>query len=1196
MDPVETPIPFSQRNQAQPVVPQQQAAIPFSQRNAAAEAPIPFSKRPTLGADYVKATDDLIKSYGRPLVKEDFLKDPKLMTAVRSDLALRSNNGGFVNATADAAISVAGGVAVNSVDKLNDNDAFELWQNVHRSFAGGQTVTTLSEAKLVSMGDDNTKARMGAGYQLFDNMDNAFTGNGTWGESFDALADYTSAAIWDPTTVIGMGVGRLYTRGGAKAASQGIKLATKTAMETVMKRELAKGVTLQAAKATAKAAAQSVAKQGFMKIGMKKAAVMATPDILANTGLDALYQRVQIGTGQQDQFSYSESALSAAGAVALPMAASMAKVGINAIDAVAKGTKFEGTFSKFKVLKNNLAGKSPAQITAAVQQRVNLNAVDQSLRSTFDDFNKNMLNYLPWEDAKIQAGVITRGNNIPISADDTTNLFWHTFLAGDKKGQAKGFVESLNDAGFVMIDRDPTDKATNWIGDAISWMPDTLASKIVTDFETKMGVKLDTGYTGTELSAAFKKRASGAGSILADSSYASRMLRNASVKKPGMARMLKGLTSQDLDQHPPETLGYIQSVWKRLMTSAPSTVALNVKGWSASVLLNSYSDAVNGALYGVRAIGKGLVGDIAGAKEMTKQGRGTILGLVKRGYSLVNYNDTLDMAENFYQFNPEVHKLLFKNIGDTDAVGSLLKRYNLSETNTALRGLEKSVEGMQQITGTILQDEVTKNLSFVTNLEQNILKEYGMSYNDFLDHYGKDAYLEMQSERFVTKATAPALDRTLRETYSKSWSDKVGKAPMLKVAKAIESVSSHSYGGFVIPFGRFFNTSTAFLGDATGVNAMRYAMKKFGGYQVDLAQEDGQELLAKGIAGWSVFAYFAEKGKEKIENGLAWNQERDENTGEIRDVTYDSPESYYHLIGQVLGHKLLKDGEVPADLKTEAFSALVGQTFRSGQDSIKLFSDLIQAGLSGEPGDMANTTLDIMLASTTNIISGVTRTLDPVNQAAMVVSGDYSTPDRRQGYRFLNESLRYVDKLPTLLGIKDNREVRYSPTQGATSSDVNKSFGERTTPENSPINMMLNSIGSRDWQKIKWGGDPEVKNRLDQLIYPQLNTLAVAALEKDPKFFDKPLAYRQNKVNEIIVAAKKQAQTVLDVGVGKDEGLSLLKELSSIPNQGNVKKALEYLGITEDPVDIVALDGGPEKLKTLIYLAKDWDKIMYDAQ
>jgi hypothetical protein len=1195
MEPEEAPIPFSQRQKVE-------GPIPFSQRTAVtpAEAPAqvvtPFSQRVKTEPSYVQEVTDTIKAYGRGLTREDFLKDPKLMSFVRNGLSIRNNNGGFVNSTADAAITAAGGVAINFVDKLNDEDAFELWQNRHRSFAGGQTVTTFGEARIATFSDEETRARLGADYLLFDSMDNAFTGNGTWGETFDALGDYASAAIWDPTTVVGLGVGRLYTAGGAKAASQGIKLAAQETFKNVLQREVAKGVAKQVATQTAKAAAKSAAKKGFMKIGMKQAAVMATPDIIANVGLDALYQNTMIKTGVQEEFSFSQSAVAAMGAIALPLAVGATKLSVKGVERVFKGTKYEGTFSAYKELKNTLAGKSPAQITAAIKQRINLNAVDASLRSTFDDFNKNIMNYLPWADAKVEAGKLLKANNLPVGAEDVDNLFWHTFLTGDQKGKSKGFIESLSDAGFVMVDRDPLDKTSNWIGDAISWMPDNLVSKIVTDFESAIGVKLDVGTTGAELAVAFKKRASNAGQILADSSYASRMLREKAVKKPGMARMLKGLGGQALDKHPPEYLGYVQSVWKRLMTSAPATVALNVKGWSASVLLNSYSDAVNGALYSARAVGKAALGDVVGAKDMLQKGKGTILGMMKRGYAIVDYDSTLDTAKNFFEFNPDVHELLFKNLGDTDAVGSLLKRYNLSESNTPLRGLERSVEAVQTVTGTLLQDEVTKSLSFVTNLEQRIMMEYGLSYNDFLDKFGKDAFLEMQTERFVTKAVAPALDRTLRETFSKSWSDKVGAAPMLKVAKAVEAISSHSYGGFVVPFGRFFNTSIAFLGDTTGINAFRWVLKKFGGYDVDLAQESGQELLAKGIAGWSLFTYFALKGQEKIENGLAWNQERDETTGEIRDVTYDSPEAYYHLIGQLLGHRLLKDGEVSEDLKAEAFSMVTGQIFRSGEESLKLLSDFVQSALAGDTEELSSTFLDIMLASATNITSGTTRFLDPINQAAMVVTGDYEAPDRRQGYKFFNESLRYVDKLPGLLGMEDNREPRWSPTQGKVPVDVNKSFGERTTPENSPINMLLNSIGSRDWQKIKWGGDPEVKNRMDELIYPALNTLAASLLEKEPDFFKQPLGYRQNKVQAIITAAKAQAQAVLDTGVGKDEGLKLLRELSSLPNQANVKKALDYLGIEESPVDIVALEGGPDKLRTLIHLAKNWDKIMYESK
>ena len=1205
MDPIETPNTFSyglpQAAQATPKnfsygLPEEDEEEGKISYGLPESTQVPDEAVARTSSAYAQEVKDVIKSYGRGLVKEDFMKSPKLMSFVYEDLKLRASNGGFVSKAADATMTVAGGIAVNNLDKLSDEELFELWQDRQRSFAGGQTITTLSEAKLAATSDEEGKLRMGAGFELFDSMDNAFTGNGTWGESFDALGDYAFAAIWDPTTIAGLGIGRVYSAGGAKAAAATLKLTAKETFKTVMKRELAAGVTRQVASATAKSAAQAVAKTGFMKIGAKKVAATASVDILSNVGLDAIYQNVMIETDQQEDFSYAQSALAAAGAVALPMAVGISKLGLAGVEKVFKGTQYEKTFSTYKSLKENTVGKSHTAITSAVKQKVDLSMVEQSLRSTFADFNDNMQNYLPWADSKVVSGHIMKGNNIPISADDVTNLFYHTLIVGDKKGNTKGFAQSLADAGFVMVERDPTDKASNWLGDALSWMPDDLVTKITSDFENKLGVKLDVGTTGTELAANFKLRASGAGQILADSSYASRKLKGLSEDKPNMARMLKGLGTQKFDKHPPEALGYFQSVWKRLMTAAPATVALNVKGWGTSVLLNSYSDMINGTLlYGARAAKRGLMGDTLGAKEMLKQGRGTLLGMVKRGYSIVNYDSTLDMAKNFFEYNPEVHKLLYKNMGDTDAVGSLLERYNLSKESKGLRAVESTVEFTQKVTGTLLQDEVTKNLSFITNLEQNILKEYGFSYNDFIDNFGKDAFTEMQSERFVTKTVAPALDRTLRETFSKSWTDKAGSAPLLKVAKAIETVSSHSYGGFVIPFGRFFNTSTAFLGDTTGINALRYVLKKAQGYEVDVAQESGQELLAKGIAGLSLYGLFAVRGVEKIENGLSWNQERDTDTGEILDLTYDAPESYFHIVGQVLGH-LAKDGEVPKELQAEALASLGGQTFRAGEDALKALGDFFLSGIAADVDSLQKTTTNLLLASITNAASGITRPLDPINQAAMVVSGDYDTPDRRQGAKFLNESLRYLDKLPNLLGFEDNREVRYSPTQGKKTEDVGKSFGARTTPENTPINLMLNSIGARDWQKLRWEGDAAVKNRLDQLIYPSLNTLAAGVLEKHPDFFKKSLGWRQERVEEIIKAAKTQAEDVLNTGVGNDESLSLLRELSGVANKSNVKKAMDYLGLEGEATDIIALDGGKEKIKTLIYMSKEWDKIMYDAE
>ena len=112
------------------------------------------------------------------------------------------------------------------------------------------------EIGYVASAEDDALAAMGEGYKLFERMDNAFVGEGTWSESFDAVGDYMSAAIWDPTTVLSLGVGKVFATGGTKAASIALKEAAKAAAEAAAKNAIKKGATKKAATAAGEAAAR----------------------------------------------------------------------------------------------------------------------------------------------------------------------------------------------------------------------------------------------------------------------------------------------------------------------------------------------------------------------------------------------------------------------------------------------------------------------------------------------------------------------------------------------------------------------------------------------------------------------------------------------------------------------------------------------------------------------------------------------------------------------------------------------------------------------------------------------------------------------------------------------------------------------------------------------------------------------------
>ena len=187
----------------------------------------------------------IFKDYGgRQFTKEDILADDRLMDIVRSNLEARFTPGGIltkgrrtVSGLSGAAI---GGLSFSDYRNMDDEQVFEIWQNYQRSFAGGQTVTTGNEIAYGMSASDEVKAKLGAGYLLFDQMTNAFTGEGSWGEMGDAVWDYTKSAVYDPSTILSFGLGKVFGFAGTKASSAVVRKMMTKAYQDQIKKGVAK--------------------------------------------------------------------------------------------------------------------------------------------------------------------------------------------------------------------------------------------------------------------------------------------------------------------------------------------------------------------------------------------------------------------------------------------------------------------------------------------------------------------------------------------------------------------------------------------------------------------------------------------------------------------------------------------------------------------------------------------------------------------------------------------------------------------------------------------------------------------------------------------------------------------------------------------------------------------------------------------
>lgn len=1151
----------------------------------------------------VQKLQDLIKEYGRPLSKDDFMEDDRLMELVDLNLETRYRSGNFgVVGTGYSYLSSAAGAATgrNWQDKTKE-DRFETWQNYHRSFAGGQTVTTANEVGFLVNADDDTRASLGMGYTLFDSMGNIFGKDTSWGEMFDGIGDYVKAAVWDPTTVASLGVGKLLSAGATKATAEGLRaLAIQAAREAVQN-----GASRTAAEAASRAAVQQALKESSRFSVREAAGAVArntVVDVVANVGADIAYQNVLITTDAQEDYSYLQTGIAALGSVAIPGLMIGSKIGSTGLRSA--GVRGYGG------LAESLAVMDEEFINAALKAGVSDTKVVGPLVESFRRFSAEAPTTPEWR----QAADAAKAAVGEVEVSDVNQKFWQTFLFGDDKSGFIGIAQAMRDAGVEWVPRNSSDKVTRFLSDSIEWLGDDAVESIVKNYESAIGRELNLAsvegvdkYTSKGLADIFTSRQSWIGAALQQSSLAKTYVTGGDVGGLGsrlgskaaektdltVGRLVRGFVD-DVNNigkavDDPQRGRYVLSVWKRLLTAHPATTGANVKGWGMMYGLNTVTDMVHGAI----SIGLSPIPVLRGsgsASDAIRRGRGSILGALRRGANLIDPSDTIQGAERYLALKPELAERVFTTISGDSGFENAVKTFNMNPDSSIVKATETTVRGIQNVTGVLLQDEVTKHISFMSALDTAVRREYGQSFNDFIDtRTSSEAYLEMYSTRWRESVDAWALDRTVRETASKAWSSKSsGSNLMREMATAVESVSNNAMSGYAVPFGRFFNTATALLGDVTGANFGRHLAKRAFNKEINLAEEEGQALLARAVVGWTGFYLYSEKSMSNLEEGLTWSQERRPD-GSIQDKTYEWPESIFRVIGQAIAH-MRRDGEVPKELAAEGFSILGAQTFRTLDTATKDIYNIGEAIISLDPSEAGSLLMEQAGNLVSQIVSGATRPLDPINQAAMLMRGDTTTPDRRQGYKFINNSFRYVDHI--FGDMTEDQPRRYYPTRNEpATTDAGKMLGSRTSQEPLPVEKMMAAVGRPNWTVARWSGPPEVKNRMDQFIGPVLNTEAAIALLKHPDFFEMSLNQRQAILDDVISTSKKTTTRLLESStVSSDQNLELVRNLTKL-DQKDLGRAKEFLGIDGDPIDIIGEPNGIQLLKTLEYFAKNWDRL-----
>jgi hypothetical protein len=299
------------------------------------------------------------------------------------------------------------------------------------------------------------------------------------------------------------------------------------------------------------------------------------------------------------------------------------------------------------------------------------------------------------------------------------------------------------------------------------------------------------------------------------------------------------------------------------------------------------------------------------------------------------------------------------------------------------------------------------------------------------------------------------------------------------------------------------------------------------------------------------------------------------------------------MIAQAAAHAV-KDGEVPTALKEEMANVLGGQPFRQLDEAGRQVYEFVGAVLSGEIDESVRSGLTILSTLSSRIVSGVFRPLDPLNQAAIFMSDDYTTIDRKQASsKFLAQSFRYVDQI--FGGFEAPSQATVTRGYDILPVDPGKTLGgNRTARTPNSIERVLASVGKAPWQAVKWSGDDQVKNFMDGIIGPILNAQAEKLLEREPNFFELPLASREKRLKEVTDISSSLAGQVLDYSFSElGDVISLKKDLATL-NKQDVKRAMKYLGIEGDPLDLTKEEGGLDKLQMLIFFSKNYQELLVE--
>jgi hypothetical protein len=213
---------------------------------------------------------------------------------------------------------------------------------------------------------------------------------------------------------------------------------------------------------------------------------------------------------------------------------------------------------------------------------------------------------------------------------------------------------------------------------------------------------------------------------------------------------------------------------------------------------------------------------------------------------------------------------------------------------------------------------------------------------------------------------------------------------------------------------------------------------------------------------------------------------------------------------------------------------------------------------------------DLLGTASSQYISGFTRPLDPINQFAALTRGeDYRLVDRKQGNEYLNNSVRYVDQVFSLLSGEDIAMEKKTPVTGAPARPpIGRVFGYREVDRHSVIQKAFREAGRADWMTNLSSEIPEANNAVNALIFPIIEDIAVKLVQTE-QWKKGSIDDRRTMLNAGLSLAKKEAlarmEASLDITDNKKQRLYQLTQRGG-KSEKAIRDAMQALGFGDTKI------------------------------